>query len=152
MTRQGTFIWQAPPLAPPAMPALPVAHDAPTQPGIRRPSPVAITFAKIRFFFLACSPTERAAVVGVVSVWLVVFIVALIVAGIVGYEVFFADRTLSPAKQVILDPRSCTPLVHIGVEPFMTTPPTATPAGQPRGTPAAARRPPTLIVIPTPGK
>jgi hypothetical protein len=134
-----------------SMPAPPVVHDAPTQPGIRRPSPAAITIAKIRFFFLACSPTERAAVVGVVSVWLVVFIVALIVAGIISYDLF-AERALSPAKQAILDPRSFTPLVHIGVEPFMTTPPTATPAGQPRGTPAAARRPPTLIVIPTPGK
>jgi len=86
---------------------------------------------------------------GVIGLWLVVFLIGLLVAGIIGYEVFFAETTLSPAKQVILDPRSFTPLVHIGIEPLFTATP-ATPAPQPRATPT--RRPPVILVVPTPAK
>jgi hypothetical protein len=132
--------------------APPIAHDAPTQPGVRRPSRAAITIAKIRFFFLACSPTERAALLGVFSIWCLVLLGLLLIAGILSYDTFLANKDLSPT------PRSTqrstppalllTPLVHVGIEPLFT----ATPAPQPRATPAAARRPPVIIVVPTPAK
>jgi hypothetical protein len=108
--------------------------------------------ARARFLFLTASPIERAALAGVVTLWLLVLVIGLAVAGVASYEVFFAERTLSPDKQAILDPRSFTPLVHIGIEPLLVatpaTQPRATPATQPRAAPT--RRPPVIMVIPTP--
>jgi hypothetical protein len=129
----------------------PVAHDAPTQPGIRRPSPAAITIAKIRFFFLACSPIERAAALGVASIWCLALLVLLLIAGILSYDLFLANKDLSPTPRSTLPALLLTPLVHVGIEPLFTATP-AIPAMQPRATPAATRRPPVIIVVPTPAK
>ena len=134
----------------------PVAHDAPTQPGIRRPSSAAITIAKIRFFFLACSPIERAAALGVASIWCLALLVLLLIAGILSYDIFLANKDLSPTPRSTL--RSTlpalllTPLVHVGIEPLFTATPATQPPAIPRATPAGARRPPVIIVVPTPAK
>ena len=81
-----------------------------------------------------------------VSIWAIALLILAMVAGMLPYDVFFEDKTLSPAKQAIPDPRSYQPLVHIGIEPLLI----ATPATQPRATPT--RRAPVIIVIPTPAK
>jgi hypothetical protein len=125
---------------------LPVTHDAPTQPAIRRPTPFAVMLAQARLYFLAITPIERAGLVAMVSIWAVALLLLSLVAGMLTYDVFFADKTLSPAKQVILDPRSFNPLVHVGLEPLLV----ATPATKP-ATPAAARHAP-ILVLPTPAK
>jgi hypothetical protein len=145
MVLRGTY-YQRKATPPPAPP--PVVHDTPTQPGIRRPSSAAITIAKIRFFFLACSPIERAAALGVASIWLLGLLVLLLIAGILSYDLFLANKDLSPTPRSTLPALLLTPLVHVGLEPLFT----ATPAPQPRATPAATRRPPVIIVVPTPAK
>ena len=127
----------------------PVAHDAPTQPGVRRLSPAAITIAKIRFFFLACSPIERAAALGVASIWCLALLVLLLIAGILSYDLFLANKDLSPTPRSTLPALLLTPLVHVGIEPLFTVTP-ATPAPQPHAT--QTRRPPVIIVVPTPAK
>ena len=134
-----------------SQPAPPVAHDAPTQPGIRRPTPLAVMLARVLFAFRTASPKEQVAWLGVASIWFLALLVLLLIAGILSYDIFLANKDLSPAKQVILDPKSFTPLVHIGIEPLLGATP-ATPAPQPRATPAAARRAPVIIVVPTPAK
>jgi len=57
----------------------------------------------------------------------------------------------SPTPRSTLPALLLTPLVHVGIEPLFTVTP-ATPAPQPRATPAATRRPPVIIVVPTPAK
>ena len=151
MTRQGTFIWQAPPLAPPALPTPPAAHDAPTQPGIRRPTPLAVMLARVLFAFRTASPKEQVAWLGVASIWCLVLLGLLLIAGILSYDIFLANKDLSPTPRSTLPALLLTPLVHVGIEPLLSATP-ATPAPQPRATPAAARRPPVIIVVPTPAK
>ena len=151
MVLRGTY-YQRKATPPPAPP--PVVHDAPTQPGIRRPSPVAITFAKIRFFFLACSPIERAAALGVASIWFLALLVLLLIAGILSYDMFLANKDLSPTPRSTL--RSTppalllTPLVHVGLEPLVHEPLASATPTPPRATPRVTGRPP--LVLPTPAK
>jgi hypothetical protein len=148
MVLRGTY-YQRKATPPPAPP--PVVHDAPTQPSLRRPAPFAVMLARVLFAFRTASPKEQVAWLGVASIWFLVLLGLLLIAGIWSYDMFLANKDLSPAKQVILDPQSFTPLVHIGIEPLFSATP-ATPAPQPRATPAAARRPPVIIVVPTPAK
>ena len=148
MVLRGTYYQRkvTPPPAPP-----PVVHDAPTQPGIRRPTPLAVMLARVLFAFRTASPKEQVAWLGVASIWCLVLLGLLLIAGIWSYDLFLANQDLSPARQVILDPKSFTPLVHVGIEPLLSATP-ATPAPQPRATPTAARRPPVIVVGPTPAK
>jgi hypothetical protein len=146
MTMTGT-VYTRKRVSRPPVAAPPVAHDAPTQPSIRRPAPQAIMLARARTTFFTASPFERAALVGVVSIWVLVLLIAALAAGIVSYDLFFAKAGLTPDKQAVIDPRRYTmPLVSIGLEPLGI----ATPATQPHARPTA--RPPVIIVIPTPGK
>jgi hypothetical protein len=143
MVELGTYFIEEPALqsAPP-----PVTHDAPTQPAIRRPTPLAVMLAQARLYFLAITPIERAGLVAIVSIWAVALLLLSLVAGMLTYDTFFANKDLMPARQAILDPRSFKPLVHIGIEPLTL----ATPATQPAA-PAAAHRAPVILVVPAQG-
>ena len=108
-----------------ALPTLPpAAHDASTAlraPGIHRPTLFAVMLAKVCAIWLDASPLERSALLGVASIWIMALLIVAVIAGILSYDVFSANRDL--AKQV----RSFTPPVHIGIESLLSATP-ATPA------------------------
>jgi hypothetical protein len=152
---KGTYVFCTWPTAAPQAAPL-VAHDAPTAlraPGMKPVTRTQIFLADMRLFWATLQPIDRAAMFAVLAVYALCFCLLAGIVGILAYRNYAVNHVgLEPARQVILDPRSFTPLVHLAVEPLGMVTPTTQPPAIPRATPAAARRPPTIIVIPTPSK
>jgi hypothetical protein len=104
-----------------------------------------VLLAKARFSFTTASPIDQAALLGVVSIWVVVFLVGAMIAGMLSYDLFFTGKDVAPPRQVAPNPNSVAPLVHIGIDPLLT----GTPAAQPQATPT---RRTLFLVVPTPAK
>ena len=139
-----------------ASPTLPpAAHDAPTQPSLRKPAPLAVAVARIRY---ALPPIDLSGPVGpvwAVLIWAaVIFFLGALVTTLaystldswewspnVGQVLPLGVRS-APASTATL---SFAPLVHVGLETLTPT----TPAGR-SPTPRAPGRP--SLLVPTPAK
>jgi hypothetical protein len=165
--RGTTFQRVGAPAPPPAPPELPVAHDTPTQPSLRKPTSFAITLARARPALQALitprgpfnlAPIDWVGLVGVAAIWCAAFfLLGVLVVMLAFPEVSLDALSRSASSPTPRDAPSSTlpallhtPLVHVGLEPLVHEPLASATPTPPRATPRATGRPP--LVLPTPAK
>ena len=154
MILRGTLFREVPVLSlPSAPPELPVAHDAPTQPSLRKPTPLAVTLARARPALQALitprgpfnlAPIDWVGLAGVAAIWCAVFFLLGVLVVTLTFDEVSLDAILPSSPTPRYAPRSTlpalllTPLVHVGLEPLASATPTPPPRHTTRNGPPAA--------------